>query len=305
MSGEHKILRNDYVEIVAITKDKTWLIDQFNVTFIKDNQILCTISDKEQYCSSPEIRITRPSLTQIEISYATAGIYISIVPYQYQYNWFDISIRMPYDLIKQSNGLCVTVPTDSCEIENGIAQDNSINSLSRIICEVYLQASELARMKLNLSEDLEINNKALLACIHDYDTTNNKNFGASMVNMIVKDGIYKKLLNDFEFQSYTITSIDIVDNFVTDANIFIDTLIDTTTTTSTTISTTTATTSVSTTISTTTTTTSVSTTNATNLASSTVTSISTTASTCSLTIRSIHNVLIFQFFSFVTLFLLF
>ncbi|CAF1256090.1 unnamed protein product [Adineta steineri] len=237
---------------------------------------------------------------------------------------------MPYELIKQSNGLCVTAPTDSCEIENSIAQDNSINSLSRIICEVYLQASELARMKLNLSEDLEINNKALLACIHDYDTTNNKNFGASMVNMIVKDGILKKLLNDFEFQSYTITSIDIVDNFVTDANIFINTLIDTTTTISTTISTTTtttsisttnatnlvsstvtsistttATTSISTTISTTTTTTSVSTTNATNLASSTVTSISTTTSTCSLTVKSIHNVLIFQFFSFVTLFLLF
>ncbi|CAF1355458.1 unnamed protein product [Adineta steineri] len=292
MSGEHRILRNNYVEIVAITKDKTWLIDEFIVTFIKDNQILCTISDKEQYCSSPEIRITRPSLTQIEISYATAGIYISIVPYQYQYNWFDISIRMPYDLIKQSNGLCVTAPTDSCEIENSIAQDNSINSLSRIICEVYLEASMLARMKLNLSEDLEINNKALLACIHDYDTTNNKNFGASMVNMIVRDGFYKKLLNDFEFQSYTITSIDIVDNSVTGANIFIDTQIDIATTTSTTISTTTTTTSVSTT-------------NATNLASSTVTSISTTTSTCSLTIKSIHNVLIFQFFSFVTLFLLF
>jgi hypothetical protein len=67
-------------------------------------------------------------------------------------------------------------PVDDCEIENSIDYTaNNINPLSKQICEEYLTASIRASAKLGISNDLERRDNALIACIHDYETTGNTN----------------------------------------------------------------------------------------------------------------------------------
>ncbi|UJR08248.1 hypothetical protein I4U23_012521 [Adineta vaga] len=177
LSGEHLILQNNYVQIEASMQHDTWLIEKFNMTFMRNNETLCTITDHEQNCKSSEIRIRYPSSVHMEIFYAIPDLYISITPHQYQYKWYDISIRMPTELIRQSNGLCITPSTDKCFIENNIVEDNRFNRTSKSICEMYLLASDQARALLNLPNDYKTRDHALLACIHDFETTNNKNVG--------------------------------------------------------------------------------------------------------------------------------
>jgi len=52
-----------------------------------------------------EIRITRPSLTQIEIFYATPGIYISIVPHHYQVFNFFMKDYLLHFMFYSNNGM--------------------------------------------------------------------------------------------------------------------------------------------------------------------------------------------------------
>ncbi len=82
---------------------------------------------------------------------------------------------MPYTIIRRSNGLCVLPSVNNCQIENSITQENNINSLSKSICELYLIASDQAMIELSLINDPERRNNALIACIHDYETTGNRN----------------------------------------------------------------------------------------------------------------------------------
>ncbi|CAF4920841.1 unnamed protein product, partial [Rotaria sp. Silwood2] len=119
----------------------------------------------------------RPSPSQINILYMTPQLQISIVPHQYQVEWYDISVRMSYDLIRQSNGLCIMSSNENCEIENSIQdeEENNIQSLSKSICEQYITESIRASNELGLSNDADRYKNALIACIHDYETTGNKN----------------------------------------------------------------------------------------------------------------------------------
>ncbi|CAF2690470.1 unnamed protein product [Rotaria sp. Silwood2] len=231
ISGEHRILKNDYVEIKAIVQDRTWFIVKFSVTFFKDNgTVLCTVTDDEQYCNSSEIKITRPSPSQINILYMTPQLQISIVPHQYQVEWYDISVRMSYDLIRQSNGLCIMSSNENCEIENSIQdeEENNIQSLSKSICEQYITESIRASNELGLSNDADRYKNALIACIHDYETTGNKNVGASIVDMIIKQGINRKQLDDLQFDLLTIASISIINNAIANASAQIDILLSST-----------------------------------------------------------------------------
>ncbi|CAF5124767.1 unnamed protein product, partial [Rotaria sp. Silwood1] len=234
MSGEHLILKNDYVEIKTVMQYQTWFIVNFNIIFFKeDGTILCTITDNEQYCNSSEIKITRPSLSQINILYITPQLHISMVPHQYQLDSYDMNIRMPYDLIRQSNGLCIISSVENCEIENSIEdeEENNINSLSKLICEQYLTASIQASNQLSLVNNPDIHNNALIACIHDYQTTGNKNVGISIIDMIIKHGINSKQLNNLQFDLLTIESMSIIDNAIANASAQINIILPSTTTT--------------------------------------------------------------------------
>ncbi|CAF4577984.1 unnamed protein product, partial [Rotaria sp. Silwood1] len=233
MSGEHLILKNDYVEIKTVMQYQTWFIVNFNIIFFKeDGTILCTITDNEQYCNSSEIKITRPSLSQINILYITPQLHISMVPHQYQLDSYDMNIRMPYDLIRQSNGLCIISSVENCEIENSIEdeEENNINSLSKLICEQYLTASIQASNQLSLVNNPDIHNNALIACIHDYQTTGNKNVGISIIDMIIKHGINSKQLNNLQFDLLTIESMSIIDNAIANASAQINIILPSTTT---------------------------------------------------------------------------
>ena len=139
------------------------------------------------------IKITRPSLSQIEIFFAAPEISISIVPHQYQVDpfshngiprddsfgqiqWYDISVRMRYPQVLLSTGLCVMSSVNFCEPETNTMPSNDPNpSLSRQICDEYLNASLQASAQLKLSNDSDLESNALLTCVHDYETTKNKN----------------------------------------------------------------------------------------------------------------------------------
>ena len=90
----------------------------------------------------------------------------------YQYEWFDISILMPNELIYESVGLCLAPSDDGCAAEHSPVQEAEIGSMSRTICEIYLLVADQARIELGLPIDTHIRNHALAACIHDYQTTN-------------------------------------------------------------------------------------------------------------------------------------
>ncbi|CAF0982256.1 unnamed protein product [Rotaria sordida] len=308
ISGEHRILKNNYVEIKVFIQYRTWLIDRFNITFFKDNEtILCTITDNnEQYCSSSEIKITRPSLSQMNILYVTPRLHISVVSHQYELQWYDINIRMPYALIRRSQGLCIMPSIENCEIEN--EQENNVNQLSISICELYVTASLQASNELNLFNDVDRYSNALIACIHDYETTGNRNFGASVVDMIIKHGINRKQFDDLQFDLQTIKSMNIIHNAIVNASTQIDILLGITTRTSSIITITQTTTTLSNLPSTTTTTLSnlpLTTTTLSNLPLTTTTLSelpsttrssslsSTTTSDGSITVKSINVVLIF------------
>ncbi|CAF3796693.1 unnamed protein product [Rotaria sp. Silwood1] len=233
ISGVHRILKNEYIEIIVLIPRRTWLIDEFIIMFFKDNETLCTINNNEQRCDSPEFKVTRPSLSQVDILYLTPRIHISIVPHQYELQWYDISVRMTYELIQRSSGLCIIPSSEICEIENSIEQEkNNINPLSKSICMQYLAASIQASNELGLFNDPDRYNNALIACIHDYQTTGNKNFGASIVHMIIKYGIHRQQLEDLEFDLQTNKSMSIISNAVINANIQADILLAMTTQTS-------------------------------------------------------------------------
>ncbi|CAF3846389.1 unnamed protein product, partial [Rotaria magnacalcarata] len=173
-SGEHQILKNDFVQITAIIQNQTWSIDELH--------------------------------------------------------WYDINVRMPFELIRQSSGLCVMPPVNECELENIIEEsENPINPLSRQICEKYLSASNRASSQLDLSNYSERSHNAFVACIHDYETTGNLNFGASIISMMVKYGINQQQLDNLQFESQTNKSIEIIDSEVINASIDIDILLSTTT----------------------------------------------------------------------------
>ncbi|CAF3415877.1 unnamed protein product, partial [Rotaria sp. Silwood2] len=326
--GEHRILLNDFVQIFVTVHTEAWRIDQFNMTFFKDNSIaLCTIDNHQQICNSSgkvnklipiryfsivyeiDVKLTRPSRSQIDILYAAIDLHISIVTNQYEFDWYDITVRMPYELIRRSSGLCVMPPVDDCELENSIEQKQKLfqrfnmNTLPRQVCEAYLTASNQAAVELGISIDSNIHDSSLSACIHDYETTGNKNFGASLVNMIIKHGINALQLDDNSFDLYTNKSINIINAALTNASTQVDILLaatteatntTTTTTTSVSIQTTTSS-SYSTTIrdqsSTTSTTSLLSTTFSTTISSSTFPSttpapIQTTTSTAPATIQT-------------------
>ncbi|CAF3427340.1 unnamed protein product, partial [Rotaria socialis] len=239
--GEHRILLNDFVQIYVTVHAEAWRTDQFNMTFFKDNNVaLCTIADHRQICNSSDVQIIRPSISQIDIIYATGDLHISIVTHQYEFGWYDITIRMPYELIRRSSGLCVMPPVDNCELENSIEQTRKLfqrlnmNTLPRQVCEAYLVASNQAAVELGISIDSNIHDSSLSACIHDYETTGNKNFGASLVNMIIKHGINVLQPDDNSFDSYTNKSINIINAAVTNASIQVDILLTPTTETPTT-----------------------------------------------------------------------
>ncbi|CAF3351673.1 unnamed protein product [Rotaria sp. Silwood2] len=325
--GEHRILLNDFVQIFVTVHTEAWRIDQFNMTFFKDNSIaLCTIANHQQICNSSgkvnklipiryfsivyeiDVKLTRLSRSQIDILYAAIDLHISIVTNQYEFDWYDITVRMPYELIRRSSGLCVMPPVDDCELENSIEQKQKLfqrfnmNTLPRQVCEAYLTASNQAAVELGISIDSNIHDSSLSACIHDYETTGNKNFGASLVNMIIKHGINALQLDDNSFDLYTNKSINIINAALTNASTQVDILLaatteatnTTTTTTSVSIQTTTSS-SYSTTIrdqsSTTSTTSLLSTTFSTTISSSTFPSttpapIQTTTSTAPATIQT-------------------
>ncbi|CAF4312908.1 unnamed protein product [Rotaria sp. Silwood2] len=180
---------------------------------------------------------------------------------------------MPHELIRRSTGLCIMPSIEICAIENSTEhKENNINPLSQAICMEYLTASIQVSNELDLSNDLDRYNNALIACIHDYETTNNRNFGASIVNMIIKDGIHRQQLDDFEFDLKTNRSMSIINNAVINASIQTNILLAMTTQTS-----------VKDTISTIT------------LTNSRITTMRTTTSDCSITVISIRIVLIFNF----------
>ncbi|CAF2869575.1 unnamed protein product [Rotaria sp. Silwood2] len=191
---------------------------------------------------------------------------------------------MPHELIRRSTGLCIMPSIEICAIENSTEhKENNINPLSQAICMEYLTASIQVSNELDLSNDLDRYNNALIACIHDYETTNNRNFGASIVNMIIKDGIHRQQLDDFEFDLKTNRSMSIINNAVINASIQTNILLAMTTQTS-----------VKDTISTIT------------LTNSRITTMRTTTSDCSITVISIRIVLsFFLFSSFIKLFYLF
>ncbi|CAF3305623.1 unnamed protein product, partial [Rotaria sp. Silwood2] len=177
---------------------------------------------------------------------------------------------MPHELIRRSTGLCIMPSIEICAIENSTEhKENNINPLSQAICMQYLTASIQVSNELDLSNDLDRYNNALIACIHDYETTNNRNFGASIVNMIIKDGIHRQQLDDFEFDLKTNRSMSIINNAVINASIQTNILLAMTTQTS-----------VKDTISTIT------------LTNSRITTMRTTTSDCSITVISIRIVLI-------------
>ncbi|CAF4466326.1 unnamed protein product [Rotaria socialis] len=230
ISGEHRVIKNDYVEMIAFVQEQTWLIDKFIIKLLQSNgSIICTVTDNEQYCNNSEIRITRPSLTQMDILYTTSRLYISIVSHQYDVQWYDISVRMPYALIHRSSGLCILPSAMSCDIENSIEQENIENSLSKLICEQYLMAAIDASISLGLADDPERHKNALIACIHDYQTTNNKHSGVSIVDMIIKNAINQQQLDDMQFELKTISSTNAIDNALINASIQIDSITTTTT----------------------------------------------------------------------------
>ncbi|CAF2041179.1 unnamed protein product [Rotaria magnacalcarata] len=229
-SGEHQILKNDFVQITAIIQNQTWSIDEFIITFFENNTTICTITNSKHVCNSSEIRTIHTSLKQIDILYTTPQLHISIVTHQLQLHWYDINVRMPFELIRQSSGLCVMPPVNECELENIIEEsENPINPLSRQICEKYLSASNRASSQLDLSNYSERSHNAFVACIHDYETTGNLNFGASIISMMVKYGINQQQLDNLQFESQTNKSIEIIDSEVINASIDIDILLSTTT----------------------------------------------------------------------------
>ena len=144
-----------------------------------------------------EIKITRPSLSQIEVVFVAPEIYISIVPHHYQVGrslpndilhpiddsfgqiqWYDISVRMHYPQVLLSHGLCIMSSVNFCEPEtNTLPADDQSPSLSRRICDEYLNASLQASVQLKLPNDSAMADNALIACVHDYETTKNKNVG--------------------------------------------------------------------------------------------------------------------------------
>ncbi|CAF2161909.1 unnamed protein product [Rotaria magnacalcarata] len=292
ISGEHSVIKNDYVEMIAFVQEQTWLINKFIIRLLQDNgSIICTVTDHEQYCNNPKIRITRPSLTQMDILYTTPRLYISIVSHQYDIQWYDISVRMAHALIHRSSGLCILPSVMNCDIENSIEQENIDNSLSKLICEQYLMAAIDASISLDLADDPERHKNALIACIHDYQTTNNKYSGASIVDMIIKNGINQQQLDDMEFELKTVNSINVIDNALIYASIQIDSITNSTiqisnTTLISTTSLTTSTTSLQQTTSLTTSTTS--------LQQTTITTISSSSTT----IKSAYAVLICILLSF-------
>ncbi|CAF4562475.1 unnamed protein product, partial [Rotaria sp. Silwood2] len=226
--GERRMLLNNFVQLFVTVHEQDWRIDEFNITFFKENNtILCAIANHQQTCNSPgkmnkfiliphlaifyetDIKLTRPETGLIDILYAAADLHISVKMHQYDFCWYDITVRMPYELIRQSSGLCVMPPIDDCELENSIEQKQKLfqqfnkNTLSRQICEEYLTASNRAATELGIAIDMNIHESSLAACIHDYETTGNKNFGASLVNTIIKHGINTLQLDQNGFESYT------------------------------------------------------------------------------------------------------
>ncbi|CAF5093019.1 unnamed protein product, partial [Rotaria magnacalcarata] len=131
---------------------------------------------------------------------------------------------MAHALIHRSSGLCILPSVMNCDIENSIEQENIDNSLSKLICEQYLMAAIDASISLDLADDPERHKNALIACIHDYQTTNNKYSGASIVDMIIKNGINQQQLDDMEFELKTVNSINVIDNALIYASIQIDSI---------------------------------------------------------------------------------
>ncbi|CAF1560216.1 unnamed protein product [Adineta ricciae] len=235
LSGEQQIVRNNFVEIKVNMHEGVWSIDKYTVTFFDNDKVLCKVTDHEQVCDT--VRITRPSLTHIEMFYSIPELYISIVPYEYPYKWYDISILMPNELVRQSNGLCVAPSVDKCIVENEILSENSIPPMYKKMCEVYQTAGDEAKLSLNLPVDHSVRNHTLLACIHDIHNTNNVDFGASMVNTMVKDGIFKEYSNDSMYQFQVVESTIIIDRVIRTASITANAIFSTTTSVTTTDST--------------------------------------------------------------------
>ncbi|CAF3702797.1 unnamed protein product [Rotaria socialis] len=236
-AGQQRILLNEFIQFSVAVHEQAWQTDEFNITFFKaNNTALCTVSSYRQTCNSPEIKITHPSQSQLDISYPAAAIRISIATQEYHARLYDIMVSMPYDLIHRSSGLCVMPPVDECELENGdeekkiLFQRFNQNSLSRQVCEEYLGASILAAVSLGVPFDTEMRDNALAACIHDYETTGNKDFGISIVNVIIKHGVNVLQLDDTQFELYTINSIPVIDTAIAHANVQVDTLLNTNTT---------------------------------------------------------------------------
>ncbi|CAF1009517.1 unnamed protein product [Adineta ricciae] len=196
LSGEQQIVRNNFVEIKVNMREGVWSIDKYTLTFFDNDRVLCKVTDHEQVCDNQAVRITRPSLTHIEIFYSIPKLYISIIPYEYLYKWYDISILMPNEFVHQSSGLCAAPLVDKCIVENEILPENNIHPMYKTMCEVYQNASEQAKLSLDLPVDHSMRDHTLLACIHDIHNTNNADFGASMVNTLVKDGIFRQYSND-------------------------------------------------------------------------------------------------------------
>lgn len=89
---------------------------------------------------------------------------------------------MPYDLIHRSYGICITAPF-SCELEYKFqkrinSEHIQRNTLSRQVCQVYTNASRTAASDLNLTIHETVFQYSFMACVHDYETTNNKNVGS-------------------------------------------------------------------------------------------------------------------------------